>query len=769
MSFTARLSLILVAGVALVTLGFGYYQTRNQERALRRDLERHAVDLAASLERSVEPLLNRRVPEKELRALVERFQDRERLAGIVVYDARAIPLAVTPDLSNRLLGQSIPLVPADTGQGGQGSYLQLGGWLMHVFAVPVLAGEERRGFLAIFHDASYIQRRASEAWRRVLGALAIQVVLILLLTPLAVHRGLTGTVTRLTQWLREIRHGSNSLPPGLPGDAAFQPLSREMENLAATLAAARAAAHEEARLRDASESRWTPERVRVCVQNRLGASRLFVLSNREPYEHTHSGGSIAWSVPASGLVTALEPILQACDGTWIAHGTGGADRATVDQNDHIRVPPDDPQYTLRRVWLSPDSERGYYLGFANEGLWPLCHIAHTRPVFRATDWEHYQEVNRRFADVLLEEMEGEDTPVVLVQDYHLALVPRMVKEARPDARLAIFWHIPWPNPEAFGICPWQRQLLDGLLGADLVGFHLQAHCNNFMDTVDRSLECRIDRERFAVNRGGRTSQVRPFPVSVPFEHGSEPGASSDSVYLVRARLLEAQGVRASMLGVGVDRMDYTKGIPERFRALELFLEKYPLYRNQFTFVQIGAPSRTGIARYSELAKEIQEEAERINRRFASASWRPIVLLARHHHREQIAPYYRTADLCMVTSLHDGMNLVAKEYVAARDDEQGVLILSPFAGASHELADALIANPYDSEALADAVHRALSMAPEEKQARMRRMRTYIHEHNVYHWAGTLIAQLASLRLEGEEWDSRGYTELGATAARAGGLS
>jgi trehalose 6-phosphate synthase len=323
----------------------------------------------------------------------------------------------------------------------------------------------------------------------------------------------------------------------------------------------------------------------------------------------------------------------------------------------------------------------------------------------------------------------------------------MIKSARPDARVAIFWHIPWPNPEAFAICPWQAELLDGLLGGDLVGFHVQAHCNNFLDTVDRLLESRIDRERFAVNRGGQFTFVRPFPISVPFGADTRPAAQS--VYLERAELLRAAGVEASMMGVGVDRIDYTKGIPERFRALENFFERYPDFQGQFTFVQIGAPSRTHIRRYHDLVEEVTEEAERINRRFQKVGWRPIVLLSRHHSHEQIRPFYRAADLCLVTSLHDGMNLVAKEYVAARGDEQGVLILSRFAGASLELTDALLVNPYDTRGLADAIHQALTMPPEERRARMARMRTYVREHNVYRWAGSLIAEVSAIRLKTSE--------------------
>jgi trehalose 6-phosphate synthase len=304
----------------------------------------------------------------------------------------------------------------------------------------------------------------------------------------------------MTQWLRDLRTGTafGTVTPG--GD--FEPLAREMTQLATSLSAARAAAQEGARLRDTAESIWTTERLRVFVAGRLNGTRLFAVSNREPCEHRYQSGGIGSVMPPSGLVTALEPILRACDGTWIAQGTGDADRDTVDVFDHVRVPPDHPQYTLRRVWLTPREERGFYYGFANEGIWPLCHIAHTRPAFRAEDWRHYRDVNRKFATALLEEIASEPSPVVLVQDYHFALLPAMIKEQRPDARVAIFWRIPWPNPEAFGICPWQRELLDGLLGADLIGFHIQAHCNNFLDTVDRTLESRIEREHFAVNRAG---------------------------------------------------------------------------------------------------------------------------------------------------------------------------------------------------------------------------------------------------------------------------
>lgn len=509
---------------------------------------------------------------------------------------------------------------------------------------------------------------------------------------------------------------------------------------------------------------WTADRLAIHVRARLEDGRLFVVSNREPYMHTRQGKLVEVDVPPSGLVTAIEPVLRACDGTWLAHGSGNADPETVDEHDRLLVPPDDPRYTLRRIWLSKEEEEGYYYGFANEGLWPLCHIAHTRPLFRANDWKYYQEVNRKFADAVLEEMDSIRRPVVLVQDYHFALLPAMIKQRRHDARVAIFWHIPWPNPEAFGICPWQRELVEGLLGADLIGFHIQSHCTNFLQTVDRIVESRTDWEHSAVQRLNHHTTVRPYPVSVDFAHlSADADARHESAYEERAALLRALGVKAALMGVGVDRMDYTKGILERFLAVEQFLEKYPRYQGVFTFVQIGAPSRTHIKRYHDLQAEIVAEADRINWRFQADRWKPIILLNRQHGHKEIESYYRAADLCLVTSLHDGMNLVAKEFVATRHDERGVLILSCFTGAAGELRDALQVNPYDTNQTAEAIREALEMPAEEKQIRMRRMRKLVRERNVYGWAGSLIGDLCEVRLDVADGDGDRFRSDSSTEA------
>ena len=753
MRLGVRLITGLIAGISLVTFFFARYQVRTEKQALRNDLETRVDALGQSLQQSAEPLLLARL-NRRLQIVIDELRTRQHLYGIAIYNAEGKPLLMTPNLDGHLNGAPAVVSAAIAQDKSLPQTLDWDGTPLMIYAVPLHGHGEASvvGGLAIFADTNYIEAQKSKIWREAVTHVLTQVLLIVLITLLIVRWTVVRPMARTAQWLRALRTGkSGPRPPEWrDNDDLFKPLAQEVTHLARSLDAARASAAEEARLREAGESIWTAERLRIQVQNKLKDSALFVVSNREPYIHIRRGKSWEAVVPASGLVTALEPILCACNGTWIAHGSGDADRETVDENDRLPVPPDEPQYTLRRVWLTKEQEEGYYFGFANEGLWPLCHIAHTRPTFRAEDWACYQEVNLKFAEAALREMEGTSQPALLVQDYHFALLPRLVKEKRPDARVAIFWHIPWPNPEAFGICPWQRELLDGLLGADLIGFHIQAHCTNFLETIDRALECRIEWERFAVNRHDHLTEVKPFPISVACNGTcAETTADSEgqtSPYLERAALLRQHGVEATFMGIGVDRVDYTKGILERFLALERFLDKYPRYRGQFTLVQVAAPSRTRIRRYHELFAEVHSEAERINWKFESGKWKPIVLLERHHSHEEIARNYRAADVCLVTSLHDGMNLVAKEFVAARYDDRGALILSAFTGASRELQDALLVNPYDIEQMADAIRYALEMDPAEREARMARMRRVVRENNIYRWAADLIAELSEIRIE-----------------------
>jgi trehalose 6-phosphate synthase len=735
----------LILGITLVSLLSSSFEVSSEIRGQRRELERRAEVLGESLAENIEPYFEKG-SYKELKRLVERFSNRQHLSGIAIYTRQGEPIAITPGLAQQFSQAPAALARAESQDHGASEFLSLPTTSVHAYALPLHQHGEVAGGLVIVHNAAYIGAQSRRVWRETFLRILVETFIIVLVTLLIVRWSLARPIDRAAQWMRALRVGRVPPRQAIPDWEFFRPLAREMTTFAESLIHARSAAENEARLRDAAESLWTAERLAVHVRGKLGEGRLFVLSNREPYTHVHQGKSVEVIVPASGLVTALEPVLRACDGTWIAHGSGDADAEVVDQNDRLRVPPEDQRYTLRRVWLSKEEEEGYYYGFANEGLWPLCHIAHARPVFRASDWEHYQKVNRKFARALLEEMDDVAQPVILVQDYHFALVPRLIKEKRPDARVAIFWHIPWPNPEAFGICPWQQQLLDGLLGADLIGLHVQSHCNNFLQTVDRTLESRIDWEHFSAKRIEHLTMVRPFPISVDFDEFTAKLPEAPDPYTERAALLKEQSVEAIFMGVGVDRLDYTKGILERFLAIERLMERHPQYQGQFTFVQIGAPSRTHIKRYHDFLGEVEAEADRINWRFRNSRWRPIVFLKRQHSHREIQRYYQAADLCLVTSLHDGMNLVAKEFLAARNDEQGALILSRFTGAARELRDALLVNPYDIDQTAETIRVALEMDSEEKKQRMQRMRKIVREQNVYRWAGDLIGELCDIRVE-----------------------
>ena len=752
MRTTLKLILPLIVSVLVVSLLFAAYQVRTERRMLRNDLSRRAEILAESLQENAEPQFDKQLPDKSLQRLVDRFGQREHLKGVAIYNANGIALAMTSGLASLFQVRPAAAAYAAERNLGFGEFLRINDTPIHVYALPLHRNAQIVGTLALVHDVAYIDRQVGHTLRDSLVNALVQTVFIAGLALILVRWTLTGPLTRTAKWLRTLRTGQSHAPPSLPEGELFDQLHHEVTHLARDLNAARASAEEEARLRDSNVSLWTAERLRVSLSNKLQNKPLFVIANREPYMHVRGNGSnnghLQVIVPASGLVTALEPVLLATDGTWIAHGSGNADRETVDAKDHLRVPPERPTYTLRRVWLSAEEEKGYYEGFANEGIWPLCHIAHTRPIFRPEDWIAYQEVNRRFADAAIEEMQSTESPIVLVQDYHFALLPRMIKEARPDARVAIFWHIPWPNPEVFGICPWQRELIDGLLGADLIGFHIQSHCNNFLSTVDRAVEALTEWDRFSVNRQGHVTRVRPYPISVGLpENGRSlhPRSMSEEC----AAICNELSISATLLGVGVDRVDYTKGILERLRGIELFFELYPSYQRRFTFIQIGAPSRTNIERYQRLLDEVSAEAERINARFQAGRWKPIVFLKRHHSHDEIARFYHAASLCMVTSLHDGMNLVAKEFVASREDNRGVLILSTFAGAALELTDALLVNPYDVQQLAGSIHRGLNMPDDEQAARMQHMRGSVREHNVYRWAASLLSDLTEIRIDTPE--------------------
>jgi len=486
---------------------------------------------------------------------------------------------------------------------------------------------------------------------------------------------------------------------------------------------------------------WTRETLVQVAERVLGRRPFIAVSNREPYIHRLDGDVIVCERPVSGLVTAMEPVMRACGGTWVAHGSGNADRDTVDERDHVAVPPGASRYTLRRVWLNKADEDDYYYGFANQALWPLCHVVYQRPVFDPNDWAAYVRVNEQFAAAVLEEA-GDQEAIVLIQDYHFAVLPGLLRQANPRLLIAQFWHIPWPNREAFRVCPWGAEILDGLLGNDLLGFHIRYHCHNFLDTVATATESLVDLETSAVTRGGRRTLVRPFPISVDLDAVTEQAGSPENAARVE-RWRHQLRVTGQQVVLGIDRIDYTKGIPERLRALDRLLARYPEYQGQLTFVQIGAPSRSRIPVYAELAAEIEALVEEINWKYAAGHWMPVVFKPVSHQPADVLALYRLADVCLVTALHDGMNLVAKEYVAARGDGDGVLILSRFTGSARELEQALCVNPFDVEQVTAALRQALTMDEPERRTRMGALRDTVARNNVYRWAGKMVLEMGRI--------------------------
>ena len=669
-----------------------------------------------------------------LAAIIEDLARDERISAVAVCAPDLATIATTRAFPDRYACEALR---SRVRPGGAADELEFSDETaegrVHVSALPIGERGELRGALVLVHDLGFVARRELAMKYFTFAAFGFVGILASVLTVLVRRAWWRSWTDELRRILSLTRHSPQE---ERRRGTAFQPLLQDVRRLVDELASERAA----------SVAPWSPQRLHHVLRESLHGDSVVILANREPYVHERGpDGALRVVRPASGLVTALEPVMRACSGTWVAHGSGSADRDVVDRHDRVAVPPGEESYAIRRVWLTREEERGYYYGFSNEGLWALCHSAHTRPEFRAADWREYERVNRRFAEAVCEEVTGPD-PVVLVQDYHFALAPRMLRERLPRATIISFWHIPWPNAERFGICPWEREVLDGLLGSSIVGFHTQQHCNNFVDSVDRYLESRIDRERQSVVQGGRECLVRSYPISIewPNRWAEEALPAIECRALVRADIGLAPDV---LLGVGVDRLDYTKGIEERLLAVERTLERFPHLRGRFVFVQLAAPSRTLIETYRALNERVEALAMRINERFASGTYRPVVLLRAHHEPPLVFRYLRAADLCYVSSLHDGMNLVAKEFVAARDDERGVLVLSRFTGAARELTGALVVNPYDLEEASAALATALAMPAGEQAERMRAMRQLVAEFNVFRWAGRMLVDAARVRQQG----------------------
>jgi len=484
--------------------------------------------------------------------------------------------------------------------------------------------------------------------------------------------------------------------------------------------------------------KWNKDRLHQLVQEKLGDYLFLVVSNREPFIHTMSGDDIICHRPVGGLTEALDPVMRASKGTWVAWGSGDADKKVVDSRDRVAVPPEKPEYTLRRVWLTKDEVEGHYYGFSNVALWPLCHVTFTPPIFRESDWNAYKKVNQLFAEAVLQEV-ADRKALVLVQDYHFALLSRLIKEQNPDITVGQFWHIPWSTHEIFRTCPWQEEILDGLLGNDLLGFHIQSFCNNFLETVQHSLEAKTDRERLTVVHRGKATLVEPFPISVDFDRLSQE-AGTEAVEQEMDSLRREFDLEGKYVGVGMDRVDYTKGIPERLQALDKFFEDFPSYRGKVVFIQAGMPSRTQIESYQEINQRIEDLMKSINDKYGNDSWKPVIPMTRQLAPPALAALRRLANFCVVSSLHDGMNLVAKEFVASRVDEDGVLILSQFTGAAVELRDALLINPYAIHEFSRKIKEAIEMPQVERQRRMKTMREIVASNNIYRWGASIVSRL-----------------------------
>ena len=727
----------IIQGVGIVAFIFTAFQISTERQKLKNELETNNARLAEEFYQTYVD----RGDTIDVSDLTDSLLRRYSFTALNIHFSVDSNIAIGNFDPNTIRASQDRILEAIASDSSFGNFIEENGKSLYQY-IRVINKSGRKSIAIIFYiNADYINNILNEIWLRNFLRWFFQAMLISGVTVLIVRRNILTPINKVVEWVKAARYGNVEKIRSKPPTEFLMPLYKEISNIALAMHEAKAVAQEEAKLRTAAEAVWTPERLNEEMKQVLENRVMVVVSNREPYMHIHEGNEIRCIVPASGMVTAMEPILKACGGLWIASGSGDADKETVDEFDKVAVPPYENKYMLRRVWLTKEQEDHFYYGFSNEGLWPLCHLAHTRPVFRKTDWEFYKQVNELYAAAVLQEIKDKDEPFVLVQDYHFALLPKLIKMARPDARVAIFWHIPWPNAESFGICPWQKEILSGMLGADLIGFHTQYHCNNFLETVNSTLESRVIWENFSVKIGKHFTLVKPFPISIAFTRKDIEETIPDEVD--PPVITDSHGLPIKYIGIGVDRIDYTKGLIEKFLAIERFLEKYPEYIGQFVFVQIGAPSRSLLKSYSDIINAVEHEVTRINGKFRSKGWQPILYLNGHHSHEQIQPYYQHARFCMVTSLHDGMNLVAKEFIAARKNNDGVLILSQFAGASQELHGALIVNPYDIEQTAEAIRVSLEMPLEVQNQKMKQMRRMIMQHNVYSWGASILRTMASI--------------------------
>ncbi len=721
-----RYAAVALIAIGVLALGIAPFSRSLVEQWSQQDVESRSRLIFTSVQAAV------------ARDIAEGSSDRlDAIFASVARDRRILAVGLCDAASGRMLRatrtmpRNFSCRAASQNEGESFSNTVKAGRRVLVGSFPV-AVPGRRAYLIVLHDLSYVDERSDRVQTLAVATVAGAALIVFALGAVAVLVLMRGWMGSLRQAVNDIRAGRTPAAAGRDSSFIDGQIQRALKELDTGEIPT-----------EAAQVEWTPQSLLDLLKTSLPGAEVIIVSNREPYiHHRNDAGEIILQTPASGVVSALEPVMRATGGTWIAHGSGNADRETVDADDRLDAPPSDPAYKLRRVWLTDEEQDGYYYGLANEGLWPLCHIAFVRPVFRESDWQYYQMINERFADAVAREARTED-PIVLVQDYHFALAPKLIRERLPKATIVTFWHIPWPNAETFGICPWKEQIIEGLLGSTILGFHTQFHCNNFFETVDRFIESRIDREHATVTLHGHETLIRPYPISIEWPpKGME---NQPTVAECRRRVREELGVAPdARIAIGVERFDYTKGILDRMYSVDALLSREPAWKRQFVFVQIAAPTRSKLDSYSKLQDDAIALADDINARHGDETFKPVRLIIRHHEPKDVFTLFRAADFCIVSSLHDGMNLVAKEFVASRDDEQGVLVLSSFTGASRELSEALIVNPYDAQEMAKAFDTAMNMPEQEQRERMHLMRQHVREQNVYRWAGRMLIDAARFR-------------------------
>ena len=726
----------VIAAVSLIAAGFTLAQANQEQLDLTARMQSRTQLLADSLSESISPSF-RSYATSSVQSTIDKFATEERIAGIGVYDTNVAPVAVSSNMPQE--AASAPLLPTVMDENRpSGDFVSSRGQSIYVFAEPIMSGEHVIGVLVVAQNAQYIQDRIGIIWRDNLIRLLLQLVIVAGSIFVLVRWVFFRPLVRLAESIKSVRAGQ-SAETGGSAHAFLAPLTSELSKMTSSLRQARTAASEEARLRlEKEDAPWTAERLREFVKSSMKGRSIYVVSNRGSHTVRRTKAGVEYVPPANGMTTAVTPIVETCGGVWFACGSVH-DKDVAGKDGRLPMPPnEEPKYTLKQILLGDEEADGHY-GFSAEALYPLCLITHTRPTFKEDQWAAYKKVNGIFAQQILEEIAAVEQPIILIQDYHFALLPRMIKKSRPDARIGLFWHVPWPNEESFSICPWRKEILYGMLGADVIGFNTRQFCNHFMDTVSSEVESLIDWEQFSVIRSGHRTYVMPFGISIPFTDGRGVAGDKNATESVLRKLR----INSSHVALGVDRLDYAKGLPERFRSIEYFLESHPEYLGNFTLLQIASPHRERIPEYQKYKQQVVFEAQRINKKFATKDWRPIVLELRQYSHAELSVLYERADICLVTSLHDSMNLVAKEYVAAQVDGHGVLVISQFAGASRELRGALVVNPYSAKETADAIHAGLTMPMSDRYRRMKLMRSIIKRYNVYRWGGDFIRAVTEL--------------------------